>query len=109
MFNAGGYWEKTLTGELTAVIERERCPALLLAGEPLGTRSQQVSYYNAQGTEIARVHQYLRPDGSIGLSGKPDPKRLFENGVLYRIEKSQTRTENLTSPVSDEEKSEKRS
>jgi hypothetical protein len=46
-----------------------------------------VSYYDSAGNEIARVHQYLRRDGKIGLSGKPDPKRLFENGVLYRIHK----------------------
>ena len=29
------------------------------------------------------VHLYFRPDGSIGGSGKPDPKWLFEDGVIY--------------------------
>lgn len=29
------------------------------------------------------VHIYLRVDGSIGGSGKPDPKWLFEDGVVY--------------------------
>jgi hypothetical protein len=87
-FNEGGYWERTVNGDLTAIVERERHPALPLANEPLCTRSQQVSYYDAYGDEVARVHQYLRRDGSIGLSGKPDPKRLFENGLLYRLEKS---------------------
>ncbi len=88
MFNSGGYWEKTLAGELRAVVERQRHPSLPLAKEPYCTRSQQVSYYEADGTEVARVHQYLRTDGTIGLSGKPDLKRLYRNGILYRIEKS---------------------
>ncbi len=106
MFNEGRYWEKALSGELTAVIERERCPAPLLDGEPPGTRSQQVSYYDAHGNEVARVHQYMRPDGTIGLSGRPDPKRLLENGSLYRIEKSKSRIEttNIEAALSDERK-----
>jgi hypothetical protein len=29
------------------------------------------------------VHFYLRPDGTIGGSGQPDPKWLFEDGVVY--------------------------
>ncbi len=37
--------------------------------------------------EIARVHQYLRTDGTIGASGKPDPKRLYADGKLYRLVK----------------------
>jgi hypothetical protein len=84
-FNLGQYWEKTQTGELKAVVERERCPALPLANEPHGTRSQQVSYYDNDGNEVARVHQYMRLDGTIGASGRPDPKRLVENGIMYRI------------------------
>jgi hypothetical protein len=48
-----------------------------------------VSYRDTGNFEIARVHQYLRTDGSIGASGRPDPKRLFEEGTLYRLEKKQ--------------------
>jgi hypothetical protein len=46
-----------------------------------------ISYRDRNDDEIARVHQYLRPDGSIGASGLPDPKRLFEDRVLYILEK----------------------
>lgn len=42
-----------------------------------------ISYRDANGNEIARVHQYLRPDGTLGASGKPDPKPLMVNGVVY--------------------------
>jgi hypothetical protein len=32
---------------------------------------------------MARVHQYVLVDGTIGASGRPDPKRVFYEGVLY--------------------------
>jgi hypothetical protein len=51
--------------------------------EPPETRSLTVSYVNGSGERIFLVHIYLRHDGSIGGSGKPDPKWLFEDGVVY--------------------------
>ena len=50
--------------------------------EPPGTRSLTISYVNNAGERVFMVHIYLRPDDSIGGSGKPDPKWLFENGVI---------------------------
>jgi len=34
---------------------------------------------------VALVHQYLRRDGSLGASGKPDPKMLFDRGELLYV------------------------
>jgi len=34
---------------------------------------------------VAVVFQYLRPDGSIGGSGRPDPKFLLRDGVQYVV------------------------
>jgi hypothetical protein len=85
-FNGGMYWEKTKTGELTEVL-LEECVSTLLPNEPGPIRSQSVSYRDTDNQEIARVHQFLRPDGSLAASGRPDPKRLLENGILYRLEK----------------------
>jgi hypothetical protein len=45
-----------------------------------------VSYVNELGHRIFLVHLYLRPDGTIGASGKPDPKWLFEDGIVYEAE-----------------------
>ncbi len=87
MFNEGGYWERAKNGEFAVVTLEDRHPALTLANEPHCTRSQMLSYRDADDYEVARVHQYLRPDGTIGASGKPDPKRLFKDGELYRLEK----------------------
>ncbi len=60
----------------------DECPPSSPA-EPPGTRSQMVAYLDAAGQRIALVHQYLRPDGTIGGSGRPDPKELFDDGILY--------------------------
>jgi hypothetical protein len=85
MFNDGGYWDKTKSGELTTVTLEDRHPSLTVANEPFCTRSQMVSYRDASDNEVARVHQYLRTDGTIGASGRPDPKRLLVNGTLFRL------------------------
>jgi hypothetical protein len=87
-FNDGLYWDKTKTGNLTVhVLESHK--SMSLPEETLEIESQMLSYRDSTGGEVARVHQYLRSDGTVAASGKPDPKRLFENGVLYRLEKGQ--------------------
>jgi len=83
LFNEGRYWERGQKGEFTTVVVRESHPSPPRAGQPLCTRSQMVSYRDRSGREVARVHPYLRPDGSLGASGQPDPKRLFQEGILY--------------------------
>jgi len=89
IFNREQYWERVQSGEFKAVLLEDRIPAHIEADVPRGTRSQMISYRDVNGDEVARVHQYLKPDGSIGASGKPDPKRLLFNGVLYRLYKKE--------------------
>jgi hypothetical protein len=50
------------------------------------TKSQIVAYINSNGQQVALVHQYLKPDGTLGGSCKPDPKELLLGGVLYKID-----------------------
>ena len=83
LFNRAGYWRQVRDGTLVERMLRDGHPSAPLAGEPFCTRSQSISYRDAQGNEVARIHQYLRTDGSIGLSGKPDPKRVLYGGTLY--------------------------
>lgn len=83
LFNDGGYEEKVAADELIAVVEREH-PARPQAGEPAGTLSQMIWYFDSSMNRVALVHQYLRPDGTIGGSGRPDPKRLLlDNEILF--------------------------
>jgi hypothetical protein len=86
LFNHGRYWDKVKSGELTAHVLQSRV-SRSLPYETVEILSQMVSYRDLAGQEIARVHQYLRPDGTIAASGKPDPKRLLEGRTLYRLEK----------------------
>jgi hypothetical protein len=83
LFNEAGYWEQVNTGLLREVAMKERHPSPEPSGEPACTRSQMISYRDRAGHEVARVHQYLRPDGTLGGSGKPDPKRLCHGGAIY--------------------------
>jgi hypothetical protein len=83
MFNRAGCWEKVKVGVLRAAVMKENHPAPQPASEPFCTRSQMIFYTDEHEQEIARVHQYLRPDGSIGGSGKPDPKRFLHQGTIY--------------------------
>lgn len=76
-FNNSQIFDQVQSGQLDAITKRSSHPENPPAGEPVCTRSQIVYYYTKDGKPVAIVHQYLRPDGTIGASGRPDPKRLF--------------------------------
>lgn len=93
-FNEGGYFERMKRGEFTAVIIKERAPKPeILTDYGADTRSLVIHYFDNQNQMIAEVHQYVDLDGNILYinetgqlcrDGKPDPKILFEGGILYR-------------------------
>lgn len=83
-FNEGRYWERAQAGELSQQLRRNGHPSPPLASEPFCTRSQIIAYHDASGTKVAVVHQYLRENGTVGLSGRPDPQYLFSGGVIYK-------------------------
>jgi hypothetical protein len=72
--------------ELLETIQNEGTPNPKY-GEPAGSLSQIVAYCPVErgkiGKPIALAHRYLRPDGSIGASGLPDPKWVLDQGKLY--------------------------
>jgi hypothetical protein len=84
-FAAGDYLNRALAGEFGCCLTREKLSQS--KDEPPGTRSLTVSYVDDAGHRIFLVHFYLRPDGTIGGSGKLDPKWLFEDGVVYSAQK----------------------
>jgi hypothetical protein len=87
LFNKGGYWEKAERNELKQTVERSHHPAPPPHFLPPCTHSQIVAYRERLGKVVALVHQYLRPDGTLGASGLPDPKFLFHKGVRYQLKK----------------------
>ena len=84
-FNEGRFWERVQSGDLRADLKRNGHPATLPAGEPSCTHSQTLNYYASNGELIAVVHQYKRPDGSLGGSGRPDPKWLSLSGRALAV------------------------
>ena len=62
------------------LVDPVRCATL---GVPVGTRSQMVVYEDAHGF-VALAHRYLRPDGTVGAHGRPDPKSVLCCGALLR-------------------------
>lgn len=83
VFNSGQFWERARSGQLTERVTRNSHANPIRSGQPFCSRSQLVVYYSADDA-IAWVHQYLRPDGSLGGSGRPDPKRLvIGSEILY--------------------------
>ena len=85
MFNHGGYLQKVASGQLHEKPIRDGHPSPARSGQPHCTRSQIVAYLDAQGRKVALVHQYVLRDGRLGGSGKPDPKELLHQGVLYVV------------------------
>ena len=85
MFNDGHFWERVQQGTLRCVVQKSRHCRVPPVGEPLCTHSQIACYYDQDDEEVARVHQYRRPDGTIGASGRPDPKRLLVNGTVFIV------------------------
>jgi hypothetical protein len=87
MFNEGRYRERLEEGELAAISAGNRHPAPSF--EPYCTVSQTVHYYTRtlpRPAKVAIVHQYLRPDGTLGASGKPDPKAIIQGDTMYILD-----------------------
>lgn len=82
IFNEGRYYERVLAGELRTEVESIHA-ADPRSGEPDGTFSEMVWYFDGP-ERVALVHQYRRPDLSLGASGRPDPKRLLlDSEILF--------------------------
>src|SRR5437879_4173833 len=54
------------------------------ANQVPGTRSQFIHYSDSSGS-LAGCHRYLRPDGTVGGSGRPDPKWLRVGTQVWKV------------------------
>ena len=80
----GQFYGKVQSGEWTAHSLESRI-SMALTQETVEIKSVMLSYRDQDGNEMARIHQYERPDGSLAAGGLPDPKRLVQDGILYRL------------------------
>ena len=78
IFNERQYYHKISTGEICEDLLDNPHATPARSGEPYCTHSQLIAYRERNtNKKVALVHQYLRKDGRIGASGKPDPKWLL--------------------------------
>lgn len=85
MYNAGHYTE-LIEAEISLLkLKRNGHTAPEKSGLPHCTRSQMLRLYDSANVRIAVLHQYLLPDGTIGASGRPEPKALLLNRTLYYV------------------------
>jgi hypothetical protein len=77
--NEGGY-----PGQVDSL--RRECiydqPAHAKSRQPPDTRSKLYKYFDGS-TPVMWLHCFERPDGTLGGSGRMDPKRLFIRGEYY--------------------------
>ncbi|MEX2621147.1 MAG: hypothetical protein WD250_13120 [Egibacteraceae bacterium] len=81
LFNEQRFYERALAGELQALVEARGRPRDS-SGQPSGTVSEEVCYWS-KGQIVARVHQFVLPDGSLSASKKPDPKLVVHEGTVF--------------------------
>lgn len=70
-------------GLLSAQVRASKHPSSPKAKEPFCTKSQFITYSDGKNQKVAWAHRYLREDGSLGASGKPDPKKIVLDGTTY--------------------------
>lgn len=84
-FNEERYYERMKNGEFREEIVSQ-WPRRGGDRRVRNTMSQIVDYRDRFGNRVARVHQYRKRDGSLGGSGRPDPKSIYYDGTLYVLE-----------------------
>src|ERR1700690_4085548 len=88
-FNDGRYWERMQAGEFREEVIEYHPNTIypeVLERHP-GAVSVTTHYLDENDTLIAELHYFRMPDGSVIPGKRPDPKLLFEDGVLYHQEK----------------------
>ncbi len=84
LFNAV-YVPRIDDGRLKQRVVEDSHPSPERSGEPYCTWSQTVAYSDREGNTVVRAHRYLRPDGTLGASGLPDPKSILHEGWLLYV------------------------
>jgi hypothetical protein len=89
IFNEQGFFERAQSGEFRVEVKKDdhlSKKGCAHSGEPFCTRTQILWYLSkVSGGPVACVHPYLRRDGSLGASGKPDPKYLRFQGRVLKV------------------------
>jgi len=83
-FNRARYHKRLLAGEFTSKTYPGKKPKAE-SGQAADAKTNEIVYFDKDNNEVARIHEFLNSDGTIGASGKHDPKELLSGGVKYRM------------------------
>jgi hypothetical protein len=83
MFNEHGWTERLAKCRRNPDKER---PTSVYSTFQLGTTCRRVKYYDSQNVLVAVIFEYIKPDGTPAATGKPVPKMLLEDGIMYHNE-----------------------
>jgi hypothetical protein len=106
LFREAGYLASTLSGQFMmrpygrqSLYQSPPVPDAR-EPEPAGTLSGLVEITDPSNNQrIAIAHRLLRPDGTLGASGLPDPKMVFLEGIIYLQKRKEGREpEDLRTP-----------
>jgi hypothetical protein len=92
-FNRGRYWQRMQAGEFREIVisvHPNTSYPEVLERHP-GAESVTTQYRDKDDNTVAELHYFRMPDGSVIPGKRPDPKLLFEDGVLYHLEKKKAR------------------
>jgi hypothetical protein len=96
IFNERQYYHRLATGEIWEDLLDNPHATPKRSGQPYCSHSQLIAYRERNSNKkVAIVHQYLRPDGRIGASGKPDPKWILGDKEILVPEKLSTPTKKM--------------
>ena len=85
MFNDSTIPNQIKSGQLRKKVVHQAHPSPLRSGQPDCTYSQILSFWDSEGNKVAVCHQYKRPDGAIGGSGRADPKRIMVGDTIFFV------------------------
>lgn len=88
LFNDAEFYEKINTGEIYTYTSENSHLEDPKPPDPYCTHSQILYYYSEEPRLVAVVHQYLKPDGTLGQSGLPDPQRIFLPDRILQVIKN---------------------
>lgn len=83
LFRTGGYSSQVAGGVFRETVLKSSLR--LRPGAAAEIQSQYVAYRDSQGNHILEAHRIVMPNGTLGGSGEPDPKKLIHGGVVYYV------------------------
>lgn len=86
LFNRSQYSELIAKGALAQEFLRNSHLTKSHKENPPCTLRQMIRYLDESGQWVVEVFQYLRADGTLGASGRPDPKRIRIGDTIYMVE-----------------------